>query len=337
MRRCLELAALAKGLVAPNPLVGALLVHDNVIIGSGYHIQYGAPHAEVNAINSVKPENAHLISASTLYVNLEPCNHFGKTPPCTELILSKHIKKVVIGTLDPNPLVAGKGKQKLEGNGVEVITGILENDCRELNKFFFTFHEKHRPYITLKWAQSADGFIAAEGHKPIHFTNTISDKFVQSMRAEHSAIFVGGRTIISDNPNLTNRSGVGKNPLRITLDTKSNFPENLNILNDEARTLIFNLQKNAITNNVEYIQLQPDENWYTQIHKILFNKNINSILVEGGAETINALIHLNLWDTMHIFTSDHILNRGIKSPALAGVETVSEQIQNNTLSTRINA
>ncbi len=335
--RCLELAALGKGFVAPNPLVGAVLVHDDIIIGSGYHTQLGAPHAEVNAINAVQLENAHLISASTLYVNLEPCNHFGKTPPCTELIIAQSIKKVVIGTLDPNPIVAGKGIEKLKENGVEVIVGILEKECRELNKFFFTFHEKKRPFITLKWAQSADGFIAAEGHVPVHFTNAICDKLVQDLRAEHSTIFVGGRTIISDNPKLTNRSGEGKNPLRITLDTKNNFPENLNILNIDADTIIFNLQKNEIQNNINYLKLQPDENWYAQIIKILFSKNINSILVEGGAKTINALMHLYLWDSMHIFTSDHILHKGIRAPELAGIEISSKHIENNTLSIRINA
>lgn len=336
MRRCLELASRGSGYVAPNPMVGAVLVYEGRIIGEGYHKKIGEAHAEVNAINSVKVGDKHLISGAILYVNLEPCDHFGKTPPCTQLIINNNIKSVVIGTEDPNNLVNGKGIKKLREAGTEVIVGVLENECVDLNKFFFTFHQKLRPYITIKWAQSADGFIAGENYTPVHFTNSYSDQLVQKMRAEHMAIFVGGRTVISDDPKLTNRSGAGKNPLRISLDTKNNFSENLSLFNSESESLIFNFEKSESNGNSEYIKIEKGESIFEQIMAILFNKKINSILVEGGADTINNLVKHQLWDEMKLFISDDKLMNGIAAPITSGKEIRSEKIYNNTLITRIN-
>ncbi len=337
MQYSLSLASRGSGFVAPNPMVGALVVAEGRIIGEGWHQEFGAAHAEVNALNNVKPENVHLLSEATLFVTLEPCNHFGKTPPCTEKIINSGIKKVVVGTLDPNPLVSGKGVARLRENAINVIVGILENDCRELNKFFFCFHEKKRPYITLKWAQSSDGFIAGENNTPIHLTNSYSDHLVQKMRAEHMAIFVGGRTILSDDPKLTNRSGRGKNPVRISLDTKNNFPPNLCIFNTEASSLIFNFEKNEIKENVEFIKIEKDEKIFEKIMAILFNKKINSILVEGGTETINSFVKLKMWEEMKIFITENKLSAGINAPVLSGKGISSEQILDNSLITRINA
>ena len=337
MQYCLTLASRGSGFVAPNPMVGALVVAEGRIIGEGWHQEFGAAHAEVNALNNVKPENVHLLSEATLFVTLEPCNHFGKTPPCTEKIINSGIKKVVVGTLDPNPLVSGKGIARLKENGIEVIVGLLEKDCRELNKFFFCFHEKKRPYITLKWAQSSDGFIAMENNNPVHLTNSYSDHLVQKMRAEHMAIFVGGRTVLSDNPKLTNRSGSGKNPLRISVDTQNNFPPHFSIFNSEAESIIFNFEKNEIRENVEFIKIEKGENTFGQIMNILFEKKINSILVEGGSNTIDQLIKSNLWDEMKIFDTPKILSTGIIAPATAGKEISTEKIYDNTLITRHNA
>jgi len=336
IKRCLELASRGAGFVAPNPMVGAVLVVEGKIIGEGYHKKIGDAHAEVNAINSVKDEDKLLIKDATLYVNLEPCDHFGKTPPCTQLIMDYNIKKVVIGTPDPNNLVNGKGMKKLGEAGVEVIVGVLEKECVDLNKFFFTFHQKQRPFITIKWAQSADSFIAGENYTPIHLTNSYSDHFVQKMRSEHQAIFVGGRTVLSDNPKLTNRSGSGKNPLRVSLDTQNNFPQNLALFNADAESLIFNFEKSETFGNIEFLKIIRGENVFEQMITILFNKKINSILVEGGADTINTLIKLKLWDEMKIFITENKLSNGISAPLMSGKEIRTENIYDNTLITRIN-
>ena len=336
MRRCLELASRGAGFVAPNPMVGAVLVAEGKIIGEGFHEKYGEAHAEVNAVRSVAAEKKHLIESATLYVNLEPCNHFGKTPPCTKLIVENKIKKVVIGTADPNVLVNGSGIKTLRDAGIDVVCGLLEEENKLLNRFFFTYHEKKRPYITIKWAQSTDGFIAGEGNTPVHLTNSFSDHLVQKMRAEHMAIYVGGRTLLADDPRLTNRSGRGANPLRITLDTKNNFPKNLSVFNSEAATLVFNFEKNALFKTTEYIKIEGGKNVYEQIMQILFYRKINSILVEGGAETINTLVQLGLWDEMKIFTTKNKLQKGILAPGIAGKEMNKEYVSDNIINTRIN-
>lgn len=323
MQYSLALASRGAGAVAPNPMVGAVVVAEQRIIGEGWHQQFGGAHAEVNALDAVKPEDLHLLPQATLFVTLEPCNHFGKTPPCTEKILASGIKKVVVGTLDPNPLVSGKGVNYLRQNGVEVTVGILEKVCRELNKHFFCFHEKKRPFITLKWAQSADGFIAGENGKPIHFTNASCDQLVHKWRAEHMGIFIGGRTVITDNPHLTTRLWKGKNPTRIILDTKNNLPAESHIFNDEAPTVIFNFLENKTVNQHTYIQI-PTTNYLPAILSHLHQLQINSVLVEGGTKTLQQFIDTKLYDEIIYFESSHIIQNGVKGPVVEGNFSTTE-------------
>lgn len=313
MHRCLELASSGSGKVSPNPLVGAILVHNDEIIGEGFHESYGSSHAEVNAIKSVQEKNKHRISAATLYVNLEPCNHFGKTPPCTKLILEHEIKKVIVGCLDPNPLVSAQGISELMQNGVEVQSGILEEECRTLNNFFITYHEKQRPYITLKWAESRDGYIAAEQNKTIHLTNQFSDSYIHKMRSEYQSIFAGMNTILHDNPKLTTRKWNGNNPIRITADMRNQLAAGFHILDGETQTIIFNSKIDKEEKNIKWIKING-ENLYFEIMQQLFLLHINSVLVEGGAKTIMHLTNLKLWDDAYIFKTKHKLNSGISAP-----------------------
>lgn len=323
MQYSLALASRGAGAVAPNPMVGAVVVAEGRIIGEGWHREFGGAHAEVNALDAVKPEDLHLLPQATLFVTLEPCNHFGKTPPCTEKIIASGIKKVVIGSLDPNPLVAGKGVERLEKNGIAVTTHVLENECRELNKYFFCYHEKKRPYITLKWAQSADGFIAGEGGKPIHFTNAACDQMVHKLRAENMSILIGGNTVITDNPRLTTRLWPGKNPTRIIIDTKNNLPVDAHIFNDEATTVIFNFLENKIVNHHTYIQIPPT-NYLPAILSHLHQLQINSVLVEGGTKTLQQFIDTKLYDEIIYFESSHIIQNGIKGPVVDGNFSTTE-------------
>jgi len=323
MQYCLSLASRGAGAVAPNPMVGALVVAEGRIIGEGWHQQFGGAHAEVYAINNVEEVDKHLIPQATLFVTLEPCNHFGKTPPCTEKIIASGIKKVVIGSLDPNPLVAGKGVERLQENGIAVTTHVLEKACRELNKYFFCYHEKKRPYITLKWAQSADGFIAGEGGKPIHFTNAACDQIVHKLRAENMSILIGGNTVITDNPRLTTRLWPGKNPTRIILDTKNNLPTDAYIFNDEATTVIFNFLENKIVNQHTYIQI-PETNYLQAVLTHLHHLQINSVLVEGGTKTLQQFIATKLYDEIIYFETPHIIQNGIKGPVVDGDFTTTE-------------
>ena len=323
MQYSLGLASRGAGHVAPNPMVGAVVVVEDRIIGEGWHQQFGGAHAEVNALNAVKPEDVHLLPQATLFVTLEPCNHFGKTPPCTEKIIASGVKKVVIGSLDPNPLVAGKGVERLRDTGIEVFTGVLETECRHLNRFFFTFHEKKRPYITLKWAQSADGFIAGEGGKPIHFTNAACDQLVHKLRAEHMGILVGGNTVITDNPRLTTRLWPGKNPTRIIIDTKNNLPTDAHIFNDEAPTVIFNFLENKTVNQHTYIQI-PATNYLPALLTQLHHLQINSVLVEGGTKTLQQFIDERMYDEIIYFESKQPIQKGIKGPVVEGSFTTTE-------------
>ncbi len=333
MLRCLELAACGAGNVAPNPMVGAILVHDNKIIGEGFHQLFGGVHAEVMAIESVRNENKQFIAEATLYVSLEPCNHFGKTPPCTIKIIENGIKKVVVGVLDPNKSVDGGGIKVLMNSGVDVVCGVIENECRLLNKFFFTYQEKKRPFITLKWAESSDGFIGGVNYKRTKLTNQFSDKLVHKMRAEHMAVFAGGRTILSDDPLLTNRFWKGKSPVRVTLDTKNNFSKQLNIFNEAAPSLIFNFEVKDKCGGVELIKIHASKNQFSEIIQSLFERNINSMLVEGGASTINLLVQQNLWDEMKFFITDKIIGVGIEAPATAGKFISEEYIFGDILKT----
>lgn len=316
MERCIQLAKQGLGEVAPNPMVGAVLVFENRIIGEGYHQKYGEAHAEVNCLNSVKEEDKPLIEKSTLYVSLEPCAHFGKTPPCTNLIISQKIKRVVIGCTDIYKEVSGKGIRQLKESGVEVVVSVLEKECVDLNKRFFTFHQKRRPYIILKWAQSANGKIGSSDGERILISNDYTNRLVHKWRSEECAILVGTNTALKDNPFLTSRWWPGKNPTRMVIDKELKLPDTLNLFNDEADTIIFNLYKNEERNNRLLIKFEKD-NFLQSFTDSLFEMNIQSVLVEGGAKTLQSFIDAGLWDEARIIMNEElIINDGVASPEL---------------------
>lgn len=306
MRRCLELARLGQQSVSPNPMVGAVLVHDNQIIGEGFHQKYGGPHAEVNAIHSVNSKDSHLIEKSTLYVSLEPCSHHGKTPPCSDLIIRSNIPKVVIGCMDTYSEVAGKGIEKLKNNGIDVTVGILEAEARELNKRFFTFQEKKRPYIILKWAQTVDGFIDMERNNSRPQINWITEPETQQLthqwRAEEDAILVGYQTVLNDNPSLTVRAVDGKNPKRIILSSEENIPQNSKVRDNEVETFF----------------LDPHQNSIEEILTFLYKESIQSLIIEGGKRTLEKFISANIWDEARILTGVSEFKSGIKAPLIGG-------------------
>lgn len=329
MQRCLDLAKIGTAAASPNPSVGALLVHEHKIIGEGYTSAYGGAHAEVNCLNNVLEEHKHLISKSSLYVSLEPCSHYGKTPPCSNLIIEKEIHKVIIACTDPNPLVAGKGIKKLKAAGIEVVENILEKQALESNKRFFTFHTKKRPYIILKWAQTPNGFFAPNNNEQFWITNKNTKALVHAWRSQEMGILVGGKTVLADNPRLNTRLVEGKSPIRIVINTKADFPKKLNILDQSIPTIIFNFYKNKEEKNLHYIQIQQEENIIPQVLKLLFDLQISSIIVEGGASTLKQFIDLNLWDEARILEGEKELHKGIKAPKLNGgkQETSNEAFQ----------
>jgi diaminohydroxyphosphoribosylaminopyrimidine deaminase/5-amino-6-(5-phosphoribosylamino)uracil reductase len=312
MRRALDLAEWGRGYVSPNPMVGCVIVHENKIIGEGWHQQYGGPHAEVNAVNSV--ENQELLSESTVFVTLEPCAHWGKTPPCANLLVEKKVKKVVIAATDSNPLVGGKGIEILKNAGIEVETGILEKDARWQNRRFFTQVEKLRPYVILKWAQTQDGFVARENFDSKWISNSQSRQLVHKWRAEEDAILVGKNTAAYDNPRLDVRDWVGKNPVRVVLDSHLELSKDLNLFDQSIPTLIFNGIKNETIENLEWIRL-PEIN-PTAILKELHSRKIQSLLVEGGGQVLSQFIQSGLWDEARVFTSQSIFEKGIFAPTL---------------------
>jgi diaminohydroxyphosphoribosylaminopyrimidine deaminase / 5-amino-6-(5-phosphoribosylamino)uracil reductase len=319
MQRCIAIAQLGAGNVAPNPLVGAVLVYEGNIIGEGYHQKYGEAHAEVNCINSVAEENVSLIAKSILYVSLEPCAHFGKTPPCVDLILKYNIPHVVIGCRDSFEKVNGKGIEKLKAAGVKVEFGILEKECRILNKIFFTFQEKKRPYIILKWAQTNDGFIAAEDGAPIKISNDFANKRIHKLRAETAAILVGKNTALKDNPSLTTRLWEGKNPVRIIIDTNLELKNNFNVFNDEAPTIIINKKKHETVGNIIFYKIAEGKAVTEGIIECLYEQQLNAVIIEGGATTLQYFIDANLWDEAIIITSTIMnIKTGIFSPKLKG-------------------
>lgn len=318
IKRCLELAKLGKGKVAPNPLVGAIIVYDGEIIGEGYHQIYGGAHAEVNAIQNVKDKS--LLSKSTLYVNLEPCNHYGKTPPCSLLIVEHKIPKVVVGCIDSFSEVSGKGIETLKNNGIEVVAGVLEEESRFLNRRFFTFHNKQRPYIILKWAQSQNGYLdidRSENQKGVHWiTAPKTQQLTHKWRSEETAILVGKNTAIIDNPSLTCSAIEGKNPIRILIDRKLEVDENSNILNTASRTFIFNELKNAEKEHLNYFIINFEENIIPQILNMLYKKNIQSLIVEGGKITLEKFIELEIWDEARILTGKSNIKKGNLAPKI---------------------
>jgi diaminohydroxyphosphoribosylaminopyrimidine deaminase / 5-amino-6-(5-phosphoribosylamino)uracil reductase len=317
MQRCIELAQLGAGNVAPNPLVGAVLVYDGKIIGEGYHEKYGEAHAEVNCINSVANENRSLVSKSILYVSLEPCAHFGKTPPCVDLILQNKIPHVVIGCTDSFEKVNGAGIEKLKATGVQVNLGILKKECLKLNKHFFTFHTKKRPYIILKWAQSIDGFIAKENGKPIKISNDFTNKYVHKLRAEVPAILVGKKTVQNDNPSLNTRLWKGKNPVRIIVDSLLELENNWNVFNDEAKTTIINKKKHETLGNILYYKVAEGATVNEGIIACLYEQQLNAVIIEGGTTTLQHFIDANLWDEAIVITNTAMaIKTGISSPIL---------------------
>ena len=321
MQRCITLARNGLGTTYPNPLVGSVIVYNDEIIGEGWHQKSGEPHAEVNAINSVKDKS--LLSKSTIYVNLEPCSHWGKTPPCADLIVKMKIKNVIIGTVDFNDKVCGKGILHLQKKGCNVEIGVLENECRELNKRFFTFHQKKRPYIILKWAETKDGFVFPEGNnknkKPIWISNTYSLQLVHKWRTEEQAILVGTNTVINDNPKLNARNYFGKSPIRITIDRDLKISEDYNFYDGELETIVFT-EKNKVSDIKKLIFQKIDfsENIVKQICDVLYKKEIQSIIIEGGTKTLQSFIDENLWDEARVFVGDSFFKTGLKSPDLDG-------------------
>jgi diaminohydroxyphosphoribosylaminopyrimidine deaminase / 5-amino-6-(5-phosphoribosylamino)uracil reductase len=321
MRRCLELAVKAEGMTWPNPMVGAVIVSDGKIIGEGYHLKSGEPHAEVIAINSVSDKS--LLKSSTLYVNLEPCSHFGKTPPCADFIISHSIPRVVVGTPDSNYRVSGQGLSRLRNAGCEVISGVLEEDCRRVNRRFFTYHEKKRPYITLKWAQSADGYLdimRSEDHgiEPTWITGKPERSLVHRWRTEEESILVGGGTVRADNPRLNVRDWKGNNPLRLILSSSGNIDKGVYLLSDGGKTIVFTNEKEAEFPGAFKIVLDNKIPSCWQIVKYLYDSGIQSLLIEGGAQVLDHFISNGLWDEARIFTGEKYFESGISAPVLNG-------------------
>ena len=328
MSRCIQIATNGLGTTYPNPFVGSVIVHNNKIIGEGFTSEYGGPHAEVNAINSVK--NPELLKESTLYVTLEPCSHHGKTPPCADLIIKKEIPRVVIGTLDPFSKVNGQGYLRLLKNGVDVTLNILENECLELNKRFLTFHQKKRPYIILKWAQTEDGYMGRDDIQK-WITNQYSKQLVHKWRTEEEAILVGKNTALIDNPQLNSRLWNGKNPLRIAIDKNLAIPRSFHLFDQSQPTVIFNSLEDFEEENLILKKIDFSEKIVPQVIDYLYQKNIQSLIIEGGSDTIQYFIETNLWDEARILSSDTIWNEGILAPRLKGTRIGKYRFLNDEL------
>jgi diaminohydroxyphosphoribosylaminopyrimidine deaminase/5-amino-6-(5-phosphoribosylamino)uracil reductase len=314
MQRALDLASLGGARVRPNPMVGCVIVHEGRIIGEGWHLRFGGPHAEVEAINSVtEPE---LLAQSTLYVTLEPCSHFGKTPPCADLILEKQIPKVVICNHDPNPLVAGRGIRKLKEAGVHVSTGVLEQEGRWLNRRFFTLQEQNRPHVVLKWAQTADGFIARSDFSSKWISSELARNFVHQWRAEEAAIMVGTNTSLHDNPRLNVRDWPGPQPTRVVIDKNLRLPESLHLFDQSQPTLVYTFQEKASTDNLTFVTLSKESAFLLQLLTDLKSRGILSLLVEGGAQLLCGFLEENLWDEARVFVSQNRFGSGVKAPTV---------------------
>ncbi|MFT2010353.1 bifunctional diaminohydroxyphosphoribosylaminopyrimidine deaminase/5-amino-6-(5-phosphoribosylamino)uracil reductase RibD [Pontibacter sp. 13R65] len=316
MRRALELAALGRNAASPNPMVGCVIVHNGVIIGEGWHRQYGGPHAEVNAIRAV--QNKSLLPQSRVYVTLEPCSHYGKTPPCADLLINSGVRDVVICNTDPNPLVAGRGIKKMQEAGIQVQTGLLEAQGLELNKRFFTFQNLKRPYIILKWAETADGFLAGPACERIQISGKLARRLVHKWRTEEQAIMVGTRTALHDNPYLDTSHWPGRNPLRIVIDRKLQLSPHLHLFDGSQPTLVYNyLKEEQAQEDLTFVQLQEQQDLLPQLFQDLYQRNVLSVLVEGGTYLLESLLQANLWDEAFIFkNTDKTIGAGIKAPAM---------------------
>jgi diaminohydroxyphosphoribosylaminopyrimidine deaminase / 5-amino-6-(5-phosphoribosylamino)uracil reductase len=333
MKRCIELAKNGLGTTYPNPLVGSVIVHEGKIIGEGWHKKAGEPHAEVYAVKSVKDKS--LLKEATIYVSLEPCSHFGKTPPCCNLIIANEIPNVVVGSVDPFAKVAGSGIKKLVENGKNVTVGILEDECNELNKRFFTFHQKQRPFIILKWAETTDGFIAPiskEEKAPVWITNQYSRQLVHKWRTVEQAILVGTNTVLYDNPKLDARDFSGNNPIRIVLDKSGKISENYNVKNNLQKTIFITESKNFIsTENCIYENTIFDTDLTSSICSILYKQEIQSVIIEGGSKTLQSFINANLWDEARVFIGQTTFQNGTIAPIISGNPVASFDIMNDEL------
>ncbi len=334
IKRCIELAQNGLGTTYPNPMVGSVIVYDGQIIGEGWHKKAGEPHAEVNAVRSVKDKS--LLKKATIYVSLEPCSHFGKTPPCCDLIIANEIPNVVVGTVDPNEKVAGKGILKLIEAGANVTVGVLEEECNELNKRFFTFHQKKRPYIILKWAESQDGFLTPEkaidqDRKPIWITNQYSRQLVHKWRTEEQAILVGTQTVVDDNPKLNARDWNGNNPVRVVIDQNNRIDENSFIFDDSVKTLIFSKDSKPSTENTQFEVIDFSKNIISQILDVLYQNQIQSIIIEGGRQTLQSFIDENLWDEARIFVGKTNFLNGTKAPIITRKNSTKTNILSDEL------
>ncbi len=340
IKRCLQIAKNGIGTSRPNPSVGAVIVFDNKIIGEGFTSTYGGNHAEVNAVNAVKDKS--LLKEATIYVTLEPCSHFGKTPPCADLLVKHQIKNVVIGCVDSNSLVSGKGIQRLKNAGVNVIVGVLENECKAYHKRFFTVQNKKRPYVILKWAASKDGFIAPlskDEQKPVWISNKFSQQLVHKFRSEEHAILVGTNTVIVDNPKLNVRSWTGNNPVRIVLDNSLRVSRDAHIYDESVKTIIIiskeiNISVNS--KNLIFEEIDFSKMVAKQICDILQKHQIQSVIIEGGAQTLQTFIDASLWDEAKVFIGETSFKKGVKGPELSGRIASVINIKNDILKTYIN-
>lgn len=335
IKRCIELAKNGFGTTYPNPMVGSVIVCEDKIIGEGWHKKAGEPHAEVNAVKSVKDKS--LLKKATIYVSLEPCSHFGKTPPCCDLIIANEIPNVVVGTVDPNEKVAGNGIKKLIAAGANVTVGILEKECNELNKRFFTFHQKKRPYIILKWAESQNGFLAPEKitnpeRRPVWITNTFSRQLVHKWRSEEQAILVGTQTVIDDNPRLNVRDWSGNNPVRVVLDQNNRISKESFIFDDSVKTIVFTKSENIISaENTIFEVIDFNQNIVPQILGILYQNQIQSIIIEGGLQTLQTFIDQDIWDEARIFIGNTTFEKGTKAPIIQKKNATKTYIQSDEL------
>ena len=337
IKRCLELAQKGIGTTRPNPSVGAVLVVDDKIIGEGFTSPYGGNHAEVNAIQSV--EDAELLKKATIYVTLEPCSHQGKTPPCSDLIIRSGIPRVVIGCIDTNSLVAGKGVEKLKNAGVEVITGVLEEECQEQHRRFFTFHNQKRPYLILKWAETSDGFIAPvsrEERKPVWITNATSRQLVHQWRAEEHGILVGTKTVLEDNPKLNVRTWKGENPVRIVIDRELKISRDSHVYDQSVKTIFLTEQESRQEGSLVFEQVDFSKSLGQQICNVLYQHSIQSVIIEGGSQTLQTFIDENLWDEARVFKGKVEFSKGIKAPKLDKKEQSIQAIGTDELKIYLN-
>jgi diaminohydroxyphosphoribosylaminopyrimidine deaminase / 5-amino-6-(5-phosphoribosylamino)uracil reductase len=327
MHRCLQLARLGAGTVAPNPMVGAVLVHHGTIIGEGHTQPYGQAHAEVMCINSISKANTKFISVATLYVSLEPCAHFGKTPPCADLIIKNKIPHVIIACRDSYKEVNGKGIEKLKAAGINVTVGVLEKEALELNKRFFIFHQQQRPYIILKWAQSTNKKIAGADDKRVFISNEFTNRLVHQWRSEEAAIMVGTNTALKDNPALTTRLYPGKNPLRLVIDMDLKLPTSLQLFDGTVKTIVFNGLKQSDEEKISFYKINKDENVIPQILNVLYNLKIQSVIIEGGAKLLQSFIDDGLWDEARVITNTTMqIPEGIAAPVLKNKQITTEEI-----------